>query len=148
MYFEDFEVGMVFDEEIEDYTFTEEEIIESGRKYDPRPIHIDKEAANKSRFKGLIASGSYANMVFWGQWVKTGIDASGIVAGYGVDEGRWIKPIYPDVTYNIKVEVVNKEVRKEGENGLVTTKLTAYNPDGEPVLTYTATALVNFKVKE
>ena len=67
MYFEDYEVGMVFDEEIEPISFTEEEIIEYGKKYDPRPIHIDREAAGKSRFGKIIAPGSFANMAFWGQ---------------------------------------------------------------------------------
>lgn len=42
MFFEDYEIGQVFDEEIEDVIFTEEEIIEVSKKYDPRDIHVDK----------------------------------------------------------------------------------------------------------
>ena len=145
MYFEDYEIGQVFDKEIEAISFSEEEIIDYAKKFDPRPIHIDKEAAQKSRFGGIIASGSFANMAFWAQWVKTGIDAKGVIAGVSVDEGQWIRPIYPDTLYNIKVEIVGKKVRKEGEDGFVTQKLMAYNPSGEICLTYEATALVRYR---
>ena len=144
MYFEDYKVGQVFDEEIESVSFTEEEIIEYAKKFDPRPIHIDKKAAEKSRFGRIIASGSFANMAFWAQWVKTGIDADCVVAGVSVDDAKWIKPVYPDTIYNIKVETVDKKVRREGKDGFISQKLMAYDPCGELVLSYAVTALVNF----
>lgn len=147
MYFEDYKVGMIFDEEIEPISFTEEEIIEYGKKYDPRPIHIDREIAAKSRFGRIIAPGSFANMAFWGQWVKTGIDMDGLVAGAWIDGGQWIEPVYADTLYHIKVEITEKKVRREGVDGFVTYKLTAYDPDQQPVLYYEATGLVNYNDK-
>ena len=57
MYFEDYEVGMVFDQ-IEPISFREEELIEAGKKFDPRLIHIDKKAAEKSHFGQIIGPGS------------------------------------------------------------------------------------------
>lgn len=144
MYFEDYKVGQVFDQEIEPISFTEEEIIEYAKRFDPRPIHIDKKAAAESRFGRIIASGSFANMAFWAQWVKTGIDAEGVVAGVSVDQARWIRPVYPDTIYDIKVETVGKKVRKEGRDGFISQELTAYDPSGELVLIYEATALVSF----
>ena len=148
MYFEDYEVGMVFDKEIEPISFTEEEIIEYAKKFDPRPIHIDKKAAEKSRFGKIIASGSFANMAFWSQWVKTGIDMEGMVAGAWINGGKWVKPVYADTVYDIKVTTTAKKVRRKGKDGFVTQKLVAYDPDGEPVLEYEATALVNFSKKD
>ncbi len=41
------------------YTLTEEEILSVVKQWDPRPFHIDKEAAEKSFFKGLIACSTY-----------------------------------------------------------------------------------------
>ena len=111
MYFEDYKVGQVFDEEIESVSFTEEEIIEYAKKFDPRPIHIDADC---------------------------------VVAGVSVDEAKWIKPVYPDTIYNIKVETVDKKVRREGKDGFISQKLMAYDPCGELVLSYAVTALVNF----
>ena len=84
-------------------------------------------------------------MAFWAQWVKTGIDSDGVVAGVSVDEARWIRPVYPDTIYSIKVETVAKKVRKEGKDGFISQKLTAYDPSGELVLIYQATALVRFR---
>lgn len=148
MYFDDYEVGMVFEDEIQPISFTEEEIIEGAKEFDPRPIHVDKEAAKDSRFGQIIASGSWANAKFWGQRVKTGIDEDGLVVGVGIDEGKWLKPVLADTLYKIIVEVTKKEVRREGKDGFITNKLTAYDPDGEPVLYYAGTALVNFRPKE
>lgn len=39
------------------HTFTKEEIIAFGTKYDPQPFHIDEDAAKQSFFGGLCASG-------------------------------------------------------------------------------------------
>uniref|UniRef100_UPI0027D23672 MaoC/PaaZ C-terminal domain-containing protein n=1 Tax=Escherichia coli TaxID=562 RepID=UPI0027D23672 len=44
-------------EELGSHTFTAEAIIAFARKYDPQPFHIDEEAARRSHFGGLIASG-------------------------------------------------------------------------------------------
>jgi acyl dehydratase len=43
-YFEDFEVGLIF--ESEPTLITKEEIIEFASKYDPQSFHLDEEAAN------------------------------------------------------------------------------------------------------
>jgi acyl dehydratase len=55
IYFEDLNVG-------DNWTTTEhpvdrEEMLAYGRANDPWPIHVDPEAASKSPFGGLIASG-------------------------------------------------------------------------------------------
>ena len=49
-WFEDYEVGDEFlGEPVE---FTEEEIVDFARRYDPQPFHIDREAAKASHFGG------------------------------------------------------------------------------------------------
>jgi len=57
IYFEDLNVG-------DSWTTTEhlvdrEEMLAYNRAYDPWPFHVDAEAASKSPFGGLIASGGY-----------------------------------------------------------------------------------------
>ena len=66
MYFEDYKIGTIY-KDIEPISFTEEELIYYGEKYDPRPIHTDKKSAEESRFGQIIAPGSFSNMAFWGQ---------------------------------------------------------------------------------
>lgn len=145
MYFEDYEIGMVFDEDIRPVSFTKEEIIWAGKNFDPREIHTDRDFAEKTHFNKLIAPGSYSNMKFRGSWVKTGIDKKGMIAGLGVDYARWLSPVYPDTLYDIKVEVVDKKVRKPGYNGSVSFLMTAYDPDGKKVTEYCASGLVAFR---
>ena len=142
MFFEDYELGQVFDKEIEDVIFSEEEIIEASEKYDPRDIHVDKEAARKSRFGELIAPGAYANLVLWAAWVRTGIDRDGVIAGTAVLSCKWPRPVLANTRYRVRVEIVGKK-KKEGRNdGLVDFKMTAENPKGEIVTEYIAQALV------
>ena len=54
-YFEDFQIGEKA--EIGSYTFTAETIKRFARAFDPQPFHLDEEAAAKSAFGGLCASG-------------------------------------------------------------------------------------------
>lgn len=145
MYFEDYEVGMVFDKEIEPIKFSEEELIYFGKKYDPRDIHTDKDKAKASRFGQIISPGSYSNMAFWGQWVKTGIDKDGIIAGLGVEYAKWLKPVFPGILYDIKVEIVDKKIRKEGKDGSVSFLMTVFDQEGEKVSEYCASGLVAFR---
>lgn len=145
MFFEDYEIGQVFDEEIEDVVFSEEEIIEASEKYDPRDIHVDKEAAKESRFGELIAPGAYANLVLWAAWVRTGIDRDGVVAGTAVLSCKWLRPVLANVRYKVKVEIVGKKKREGRNDGLVDFKMTAENPKGEIVTEYVAQALVRSK---
>ena len=146
MFFEDYEIGRVFDEEIEDVIFSEEEIIEASEKYDPRDIHVDKEAARESRFGELIAPGAYANLVLWAAWVRTGIDRDGVIAGTRILSCKWLRPVLANTRYRVKVEIVGKNKREGRNDGLVDFKMTAENPKGEIVTAYIAEALVRSRV--
>ena len=54
--YRDFALNKSFD--MGTITLSEQEIIDYARLNDPLPIHINKEAAEKSMFKGLVSSGS------------------------------------------------------------------------------------------
>ena len=54
-WFEEFEVGQRFVSQ--GVTFTEASIIDFATRYDPQRFHIDKEAAARTHFGGIIASG-------------------------------------------------------------------------------------------
>ncbi|WP_286886257.1 MaoC/PaaZ C-terminal domain-containing protein [Aneurinibacillus sp. UBA3580] len=70
MYFEEFYTGQRFT--LEPITITAEEIDEFARKYDPQPIHIDREFAEQGPFGGIIASGFHTAGVVWRQWIESG----------------------------------------------------------------------------
>ena len=60
-YFEDIEIGDR--REYGSHTFGADEIKAFARKYDPQPFHVDEEAAKRSHFGGLIASGWHTGAV-------------------------------------------------------------------------------------
>jgi len=98
------------------YTFTEENIIAFARKYDPQPFHIDRQAAARSIYGGLIASGWHTAAV----WMKLmiayryGRVAAGeerTQANYvspGVRDMRWLKPVKPGMTLTYTNETFAK----------------------------------------
>jgi acyl dehydratase len=57
-YFEDFEVGD--SRKAGPYLVSKAEIIQFAKQYDPRPFHIDEEAATRSVVGGLSASAAHA----------------------------------------------------------------------------------------
>lgn len=142
LYFEDYNIGDEFYPE--SYTFTEEKIIDFAKEYDPRPIHIDKEAAKASRFGDIIASGKHTSIACWGQWVKEGIDMDGLVCGVSIDWNKWLKPVYANEKLDITIRVVDKKVRVEGKDGFIVFQMLVTNPKGELALDYGATTLVEY----
>jgi acyl dehydratase len=88
------------------YTFTEENIIAFAKKYDPQPFHIDRDAAARSPYGGIIASGWHTAAI----WMKLMIahrralveaGAEATQSNYvspGVRELRWHRPVRPGTT--------------------------------------------------
>jgi acyl dehydratase len=61
----------------------------------------------------------------------------------GVDELRWIQPVYPGDTLRAEVEILEKRPSKSTpEMGHVRTKVTGYNQDDEPVIEWKALGMV------
>ena len=52
-YAEDFKKGDIFD--LGEYSFSENEIIDFAKKYDPFPFHVNKKEAENSVFGGIIS---------------------------------------------------------------------------------------------
>jgi acyl dehydratase len=55
MFFEEFEAGMNWP--LGEHLFTREAILEFAKSYDPQPFHVDDEAAARSPYRTIIASG-------------------------------------------------------------------------------------------
>ena len=69
-WFEDYGVG---DEFLgEPVYFSDREIVDFARRYDPQPFHIDPAAARASHFGGLIASGIHSLAAVWGGMMRAG----------------------------------------------------------------------------
>jgi len=136
-WFEDIAIGTKRD--LGTYTFTEDEIIAFAKKYDPQIFHIDPEAAKKTMFGGLIASGWHTAAI----WMKLAIadrerarregqtlGRSGVSPGF--EDMRWIKPVRPGMTLRYTSETIEKiELKSRQDVGIIKTRNEATDENGE-----------------
>ncbi|WP_420992682.1 MaoC family dehydratase [Cupriavidus sp. 30B13] len=134
LYFEDFTVGSKRD--LGSHLVTEEEILAFARQYDPQPFHIDKEAAQNSIYKGLISSGWMTCSVMMRLLVDNMTSKSASMGSPGVDEIRWLKPVYAGDTLSVSLVVLDARAStSKPDRGVVHTQWEATNQRGELVCT-------------
>ena len=92
-WFEDFNVGDVT--EFGPVTVTAEEIVDFAARFDPQPFHLDADAAARSPYGGLIASGWHTVALFMGMYVRGMLVDTASLGSPGVEELRWLAPVRP-----------------------------------------------------
>ena len=141
-YFEDIAVGTR--SSFGRYEVTREEVMEFARKYDPQPFHLDDEAAAKTHFGRLSASGWHTcamAMAMLVENLKTNRQAG--LGSPGVDELRWVKPVYPGDTLRCETEILAKrQSESRPEMGFFKSKLTVFNQNDEIVMTMVSNGIV------
>jgi acyl dehydratase len=132
-YFEDVEVGSR--QCTASIDLSEQDILDFARVYDPQPMHLDPEAAQRGPFAGLIASGWHTAALVMGLVAKARPFGDAEVLGLGVDELRWPTPVRPGDTIQCEMEIVaKKESKSKPAFGIVTVKITTRNQNGEVVM--------------
>src|SRR3990170_6311236 len=94
IYFEDLEIGS--ETEFGTYEVTRDEVIEFARKYDPQPFHLSDEAAARTHFGRLAASGWHTaamTMAVIARFVTS--DEQAGLGSPRIHELRWLKPAHP-----------------------------------------------------
>jgi len=133
-YFEDFHAGEVM--EYGDYLVTEEEIVEFAKRYDPQPFHVDKAAAERSMYGGLIASGWMTGSVVMRMLVDHFVPQRAGLGSPGMDEVRWLKPVRPGDRLRVRVTIAEtRRSRSKPDRGSVLVQQEAINQKGETVMT-------------
>jgi acyl dehydratase len=134
LYFEDFAVGAVF--ELGQRTLAEDEVLAFARAYDPQPFHTDPEAAARSIYGGLIASGWQTCAVVMRLMCDAYLLRAASMGSPGVDEVRWLAPVRPGDTISARMEVVEARASaSKPDRGIIRSRWTATNQDGTTVLT-------------
>jgi len=132
-FFEDFRPGEVL--EFGDYLVTEEEIVDFAKRYDPQPFHVDHEAAQRSIYGGLIASGWMTGSIVMRLLVDNFISPLSSMGSPGVEEIRWTKPVRPGDRLKLRVTVVEtRRSQSKPDRGIVQVQEEAINQDGETVM--------------
>jgi acyl dehydratase len=68
-------------------------------------------------------------------WQSTPGMQEASLGAIGVDELRWLKPVYPGDTLSVEMEVIEKrESASRPDMGILKTRTTLINQNGEPVM--------------
>jgi acyl dehydratase len=135
LWFDDFTPGRRF--RTAGATITEAQILDFAFRFDPQPFHMDKLAAEKTAYGGLIASGFHTMVVGFRLWHAENIMNACSQGSPGLDELRWPNPVRPGDTIHMDAEVVEARAsRSKPDRGLVTIAYTILNQRDEPVMTY------------
>ena len=126
------------------YEVTREEVLEFARKYDPQPFHLSDEEAAKTHFGRIAASGWHTCAMTMAVIARSVVDDDQAGLGSpGVDELRWLKPVYPGDTLTVRGKIVDlTPSRSKPEIGSMRTLTTVTNQDDVPVMTFTSIVLM------
>lgn len=124
-------------------TVTESEVVDFALKYDPQPMHIDAHSAGSGPFGRLIASGFHSLSLSFRLWADLGLFVDTNIAGPGLDEVRWLKPVFPGDTIRSHCTVVEvSPSRSKPDRGILKVAFDVRNQRDECVLTYTIIAML------
>ena len=156
-FFEDIQAGDAFD--YGRYTFTAEAIKAFAVRYDPQAFHVDEDAAARSHFGALVASGWHTALA----WMRLMIDyrrrmdeamlargepVAGIGPALGFRDLKWPTPVYVGDTIAYSSEVTELRVSNSKPRfGLMSFRTTGVNQNGETVLSLVSTTFVERREK-
>jgi acyl dehydratase len=139
-YFDDLKIGDRF--ESGPLTVTEKELIEFAHKFDPQMFHLSRRRAERTIFKGLIASGWHTAAMTMRLFVQTLNFADGAI-GLGVDELRWPNAVRPGDVLAVETEILDmRSSRSRAGYGIIRLRNVTTNQRGEVVQTMLAHAMV------
>ena len=142
MYFEDLVVGTK--SAFGRYEVTREEVVEFAAKYDPQPFHLSDEGAADTHFGRLAASGWHTTAMMMRMIVENLSDIQQAGLGSpGVDELRWLKPVYPGDVLRMETELIDmRPSRSRSDMGSFRSKATIFNQDDMPVMSLISIGLI------
>ena len=107
-----------------------------GAEFDPQPFHLDDAAAEASLFKKLSASGWHTCAMTMRLMCDGYLNESSSLGSPGIDELRWLKPVYPGDTISAEMTVLEARVMNSKPHvGLVLSRWRVFNQDGVDVMT-------------
>ncbi|MBX9897255.1 MAG: MaoC family dehydratase [Qipengyuania sp.] len=145
VHYEDIEVGSR--QSFGRYAVTREEVVEYAAKYDPQPFHLDDEAAAKTYFGRLSASGWHSCAMTMRMLVDnmSTVQQAGL-GSPGIDNLRWLKPVYPGDVLRCETEVIEKRRSlSRPDMGLFKSRVRVFNQSDEPVLEMVSNGLIRVR---
>lgn len=143
-WFEDLVPGSI--ERFGRYEVTREQGLAFAAAYDMQPFHLEDAAAAANPLFGRLAISGWQTCGISMHLIVEHMRDNGLqqasLGGSGIDELRWLKPVYPDDTLRCELEVLEaRTLKSRTDAGLVRQQTTLLNQHGEAVLRYVATVL-------
>ncbi|HEX8693693.1 MAG TPA: MaoC family dehydratase [Longimicrobium sp.] len=133
-YFEDYRPGA--EHEFGPIAVEEAEVLAFGRRFDPQVFHTDPEAAARSEYGGLIASGWHTAALMMRLYSDHYLSRVATLVSPGVDELRWTLPVRPGDQLWIRVRVLSaRRSRSRPDRGIVRSRVEVLNQRRETVMT-------------
>ena len=134
LYFEDFSPGV--EHTTRGRTITESDVVHfAGISGDFIELHTNEEYARQSPFGRRIAHGMLTLSISTGLMTRMNLITDTVVAFYGIDKLRFVKPVFIGDTIHVKKTVLDT-MAKGGTAGVVTFDTAVLNQNGEAVLVY------------
>jgi len=140
-FLEDFAVGQVF--VTGRLQIDAAQIKAFARQFDPQPFHLDEEAAKKSVFHGLAASGWHTAALTMRLMADGEFKPAGGIIGVGFDELNWSRPVRPGDELHAKSEILEvRPSKSRPDRGMIRVRTTTYNQNDEAVQSFTGNLIV------
>lgn len=139
LYWEELRVGAEYS--VPGPTIAADAIVRFAEQWDPQPFHLDAAAAASSVFGSLVASGLHSLLLTYRLYLETRLLRGTALAGLGIDEIRFPKPLKPGDTLDVRVRVHDKRETRRPDRGIVTLELRG-ETDGTPCVTLRLSALI------
>lgn len=139
-YFEDYPVGSVV--ECPPFIVSDAEIVDFAQRFDPQPFHIDGDAAKRSHFGGLIASGFHTCALVMRSLVDSGFFGNSGMGSPGLDEIRWRQPVRAGQRLRVRSLVLEAtRSRSKPDRGVIRHRVELLNDQDEPTMSYIAMSI-------
>jgi acyl dehydratase len=142
MYLEDHVVGAV-------YTFgsivvEEKAIIDFASQYDPQVFDTDPEAAKKTSFGGLVASGLHTMCMAMRILVDQHVSHVANLGSPGIDELRWLKPVRPGDELSVRLTILEvKPSESKPDRGVIRVLVEVLNQAADVVASWKGLAMIS-----
>lgn len=145
-YFEDYIPGDTH--EFGTIAVEESEVISFAKRFDPQSFHTDPEAGKKSIYGGMIASGWHTSALMMRLFVDYYISHVASIGSPGVDELRWLKPVYPGDELTLRITVMEAtRSRSKPDRGIVRSDIQLLNQHRDVVMTMKALNFLSCREK-
>ncbi|HEX4948107.1 MAG TPA: MaoC/PaaZ C-terminal domain-containing protein [Blastocatellia bacterium] len=144
-FFEDFVVGA---ESISaGRTITEADIVNfAGLTGDWYELHTNKEWAAQGPFGQRIAHGALIFSIATGLALRMDPPSEGLMAFYGLDRLRFVKPTFIGDTIHVRQTVI-EATERDNKSGIITAQTDVINQHEQVVVSYTAKVLYKRRIQ-